>query len=434
MNSDATTQRSVLIRLSVMMFLQFFAMGAWYVSATGFMLRGDIQMDGLVFAVYSVGPLAAIFSPFFVGLIADRFLPTQIALAILFVISGLLLLVAPSMASPFSVTPAPDQHWLLERLTILWQSLRHPFVLTLLVHMLCFMPTIALTASISFQHLGNREKEFPIVRVLGTVGWICGNVAISLLPGKDASALQFGLAGGSACGLGLYCFTLPHSPPPRAGKRVTFGEIIGLDSLKLFRSPAFALFMVAAFLLSIPQVGYAAFARSFVEASGVTPFGSATFALAFGQASEIFFMLVMPLCFARLGIKWMMSIGMTAWVVRYALFAIAAESHSVWMIFGGIVLHGICFGFFFVTGMIYVDRKAPPAIRNQAQGFFVLVTQGLGMFVGAQVFGGLEVYAMRDGTMDWKTLWMAPALFSAAVTVGFILLFWDRPTRKTESA
>ncbi|TWT76213.1 putative nucleoside transporter YegT [Planctomycetes bacterium CA13] len=421
----------MMIRLSILMFFQYFAMGAWYVSATGFMLRSDIQMDGLVFAVYSVGPLAAIFSPFFIGLVADRYLPTQTALAILFIASGILLCIAPAMASPFGVPDVLHQNWLAGRLTMLWTSMRHPFVLVLLGHMLCFMPTISLTASLSFRHLKHREKEFPVVRVLGTIGWICGNVAISFLPGKDASALQFGLAGMSACGIGLYCFLLPSTPPPLKGQRVTFGEIIGLGSLRLFRSPAFTVFIVASFLTVIPHSAYSAFARSFVEASHVAPFGSATFAMAFGQASEIIFMLVMPFCVSRIGVKWMLAIGMAAWVLRFGLFAAAAETQSAWMIMSGILLHGVCFGFFFVTGMMYVDRTAPPAIRNQAQGFLVLVTQGLGMFTGAQIIGGWEQYQTVAGVINWTDFWLSPAIFAAIITLGFVICFRDpRKDRK----
>ncbi|TWU42439.1 MFS transporter [Novipirellula artificiosorum] len=437
MNATDRTDPSVMLRLSIMMFFQFFTWGAWYVSATGFMLREDISMDGLVFAVYSVGPLAAIFSPFFLGLIADRYMPTQVTLAILLVIGGLLIAIAPSMAAPFAVRDVSHQHWLLGRFSTLWQSLHQPFVLTLLGHMLCFMPTIALTASLSFKHLKNPEKEFPVVRVLGTIGWICGNVVISMLPGKDESATQFYLAGGCALGLGIYCLTLPHTPPPMKGKRVTFAEIIGLDSLRLFRSPSYTVFIIASFLICIPLAGYFAYARSYVDASGVVfnlPYkifdyvgnGSATFTMSFGQVSEIFFMLVMPLCFARLGVKWMLAVGMGAWVLRYGLFAMAANHQIGWMIIGGILLHGICYDFFFVTGMIYVNKKTPAAIRSQAQGFLVLVTQGLGMFVGAQVFGGLEVFQTTDGVLDWQGFWMYPAIFAAFVMFGFILLFWDK--------
>ena len=442
MTSLDRTSPVVLTRLAAMMFIQFFVWGAWYVSMTGFMLREDIAMGGLIAAAYSVGPIAAILSPFFLGLIADRFLPTQLTLAGLMLLGGLLLCLAPSMASPFTPPDTTQMHWLTASFVLLGASLKHPYIICLLGHMICFMPTIALTASLSFKHLGNPEKEFPIVRVLGTIGWIVGNISVSMLAGKDTSATQFYLAGGAAVLMGLYCFSLPHTPPPMAGKKVTVGEIVGLDSLKLFKNPAYTVFIVCSFLICIPLAGYYAYGRAYVDQAGVIfdlPYaifdyvgnGSATFTMSFGQMSEIFFMLIMPLAFARLGVKWMLAIGMAAWVARYGLFAAGAPDSIWWMIIVGILLHGICYDFFFVTGMIYVDKKAPPEIRNQAQGFLVLVTQGLGMFIGAQVFGGLAV-ALTDETtgLNWQKFWLYPCIFAGVVMLAFILLFWDKVSKR----
>jgi len=440
-NSLEKTSPLVIGQLAAMMFIQFFVWGAWYVSMTGFMLREDIAMGGLIAAAYSVGPIAAILSPFFLGLIADRFIPTQFTLAGLMILGGALLCIAPAVASPFVAPDTTDMHWLTANFVLLGASLKHPFILVLLGHMICFMPTIALTASLSFKHLKNPEKEFPIVRVLGTIGWIVGNISVSMLAGKDTSASQFYLAGGAAIFLGLYCLTLPHTPPPMKGNKVTVGEIIGLDSLKLFKSPSYSVFIICSFLICIPLAGYYAFGRAYVDQAGVIfdlPYkvfdyvgnGSATFTMSFGQMSEIFFMLIMPLCFARLGVKWMLTIGMAAWVARYGLFAAGADDSIWWMIIVGILLHGICYDFFFVTGMIYVDKKAPPAIRNQAQGFLVLVTQGLGMFIGAQVFGGLSNNLTSDaGVLNWQKFWLYPCIFAGVIMVVFILLFWDKPEK-----
>ena len=444
-NSLSKTSPLVIGRLATMMFIQFFVWGAWYVSMTGFMLREDIQMGGLIFAAYSVGPIAAILSPFILGLIADRFFSTERALGALHIAGGILLCLAPMVASEFKSPDVSEMHWLAGRFTVLGASIKHPFILLLLLHMICYMPTIALTASLSFKHLKNPEKEFPIVRVLGTIGWIVGNIAVSMLAGKDTSATQFYLAGGFGIFLGLYCFSLPHTPPPNAGKKITVGEIIGLDSLKLFKSPAYSVFMICSFLICIPLAGYYAYGRTFVDQSGIIfnlPYkifdyignGSATFTMSFGQMSEIFFMLIMPLCFVRLGVKWMLAIGMAAWVARYGLFAAGADEQIWWMILAGILLHGICYDFFFVTGMIYVDKKAPEGIRNQAQGFLVFMTQGLGMFIGAQVFGGIEYYQSEKGTgpINWHNFWLYPCVFAGAIMVIFILLFWDKSSKTAD--
>ena len=316
-------------------------------------------------------------------------------------------------------------------------AFKEPFILLLLGHMLCYMPTLALTASISFRNLENQEKQFPIVRVLGTIGWIAGNWAVLLLPGDDVSSWQFYLAGGSSVLLGLYCFSLPHTPPAEAGEKKSVAQILGLDSLRLFRSPSYAVFMLCSFLICIPLAGYYQQGRNFVEASGALIGGSATTTMSFGQMSEIFFMLVMPLFFVRLGVKNMLAIGMLAWVVRYGLFAAApdsAASAAYAMVIVGILLHGICYDFFFVTGMIYVDKKASADIRNQAQGFLVLVTQGLGLGLGSKLFFALVESNTAGDVKDWHTIWLYPAIMAGGILVLFYALFWDRTSAKIDEA
>jgi nucleoside transporter len=411
MSNALPGQRNAIIPLSVMMFLQFFVWGAWYVSMTGFM--GKHGMNGLIAAAYSVGPIAAIISPFFLGLIADRFFSTERVLAAMHLIGGGLLMLAPSMAMAYD--PIKDG-----------SAFMHPYILVLLGHMLCYMPTLGLTTSLSFHNLGNREKQFPLVRVWGTIGWIVGNWAVGMLAEKDASAAQFYLAGGAGIALGLYSFVLPHTPAPSAGKKPSVREILGLDSLALLKRPSYAVFVLCSFLLCIPLAFYYVGARSFVDACGVSVNGSAATAMSFGQGAEILFMILMPLCFARLGVKWMLAVGMLAWVARYGLFSMAWDEKTKWMVLGGIVLHGICYDFFFVTGMIYADKAATPQIRGQAQGFLVLLTQGLGMLIGAQVFGRLTTHYTHDGQMDWKLIWLWPCLFALAILVVFAVAFRDR--------
>jgi len=409
-------------RLSVMMLLQFFTWGAWYVSMTGFMNKHG--MGDLTAAAYSVGPIAAIIAPFFLGMIADRFFSTERVLAAMHIVGGVALCAAPRFASAYN--PLTDG-----------SAFAHPYIIALFVHMLCYMPTLGLTTSVSFHNLPNREKQFPLVRVWGTIGWIIGNIAVSYLPGKDQAAEQFYLAGGAGILLGLYSLSLPHTPPPAKGKAVSARQILGLDSLKLLAKPSYAIFILCSFLLCIPLAGYYAQARNFVEATGSVVNDSAVFTMSFGQMSEIFFMLVMPLCFARLGVKWMLAVGMLAWVARYGLFAGAWDHKVTWMVLSGVVLHGICYDFFFVTGMIYVDQAANKEIRSQAQGFLVLITQGLGMLIGAQAFGKLVGHFTTKvgdapAAVGWKDIWLWPCLFAAAILVIFVLLF--RNTKKPQAA
>jgi nucleoside transporter len=415
-----------MIRLSIMMFLQFFVWGSWYVSMTGFINRSE--MGAVTGAAYTVGPLAAIIAPFFLGMVADRFFATERVLGVLHILGGALLIAAPMAASEFALAPPPEDASLFYKIVLHdLPAYVHPFILLLFAHMLCYMPTLGLTTSLSFHNLENQEKQFPIVRVLGTIGWIVGNIAVSFLADKDQSPQQFYLAGGAAILLGLYSFTLPHTPPGAKGTEFRISQVLGLDSLKLLKSPSYAVFIVCSFLLCIPLAGYYAMARNYVEASGALVNGSATFTMSFGQMSEIFFMVAMPLFFVRLGVKNMLAIGMLAWVVRYGLFAAAAEDKVFWMILLGVLLHGICYDFFFVTGMIYADKKATKDIRSQAQGFLVLVTQGLGLGIGAKLFFALvTLNTDASGQPDWYTIWLYPAVFAGVILVAFYLLFWDR--------
>ncbi len=459
-------QNSTIVpRLSIMMFLQFFVWGAWYVAMYGFLKEHGMTTAGpggsFDAAAYTVAPLAAILAPLTLGLIADRFLNTEKVLAILNLIGAGLLWFAPSLAS----AGAPDS--LLSQFT-------HPMILCLLAYMLCFMPTLGLTASLSFKHLTNGEKQFPAVRVLGTIGWIVGNWAMwgcrfftgeskilseaqtalatanlskdeavvsvgqqafdavmATLKFTDNSPHIFHAAAIASAILAVYCLTLPKTTPPAKGEPISIGKILGRDAWAMLANPAFLVFALASFLICIPLAGYYAKGYGFVDAMGVQLFGSTTGAMSTGQMSEIFFMLIMPLCFARLGVKWMLAIGMSAWVLRYALWGMAFGQTGVMLsapVFAGILLHGICYDFFFVTGMIYTDQKARPEVRSQAQSLIVMLTQGLGLGIGAQAFGWWEPKCIvaETGAVDFSKFWYAPAGFALVVMVVFMLSFWDR--------
>lgn len=409
----------VTARLSLMMFLQFFVWGAWYVSMTGWMNR--VGIGGLTAWAYTVGPIAAVISPFVLGLVADRFFATQRVLGVMHILGGAALLAVVPV-----VNGLPPEVPL---------NFRHPYVLLLLAHMLCYMPTLGLTNTLAFHHMSNPQKQFPWIRVWGTVGWIVGNIVVggNLRPfgldltwigDGDASPLQFYIAGGAGVALGIYSFVLPHTPPPAKGRAFSAREALGLGSLRLLARPGYLVFIVCSFLICIPLAGYYAYARTYVGASG---FKNATLTMSAGQMSEIVFMLLMPLFFARLGVKWMLAVGMLAWVVRYGLFAGAAEPSVMSLVLAGVLLHGICYDFFFVTGFIYVDREASKEIRGQAQGFLVLITQGLGLGIGAQLFGRLVAsYSPEGGPVDWRMIWAVPAGFALAVLIAFVLLFRER--------
>lgn len=353
-------------RLSVMMFIQFFVWGAWYVTA--YLYLDKIGFGGSEIGwTYSVGPIAGMLSPFFVGMVADRFFSTERILGVLHLAGG-----AAMYAAVLAMQAAEP----------------NPTVINLLffVHMLCYFPTLALTNSLTLHSMTDAEKQFPLIRVFGTIGWIVAGVFVSLQE-WDAALEMFKTAAIAGGVMGLYCFTLPHTPPPQKGKSVSAREILGLDALVLLKKPAYLAFMVSSFLVCIPLAFYYQLAGKFVDHAGQA---SPALKMSFGQMSEILFMLVMPLFFKRLGVKWMLFVGMLAWVARYGLFAMASDDGAAAAVLTGIILHGICYDFFFVTGQIYTDKVAPSEIRGQAQGMLVLFTLGLGMFIGAQVAGIVE--------------------------------------------
>jgi nucleoside transporter len=402
--------RSLGTRLGAMMFLEFFIWGAWYTTIAVYMTNHG--MGTLTFWPYTVNPIAAIAAPFFVGLVADRYFATQKALGTLHLIGGVVLLATPGTSSNPTL-----------------------FIVMLLVYNLCYMPTLGLTSSLAFHHIEDQERQFPRIRVWGTIGWIIAGLFISfvltpmLAEGVKAeqTAWPLYIAGAMSILLGFYSFTLPHTPPSGAGKAVSFRSIAGLDAMEQLGSRSFWVFIVSALLICIPLAAYYNYTQLFLEAAQVKNI-AATQTL--GQMSEMLFMLAMPLMFRRLGVKWMLVLGMSAWVVRYALFASAAPNAVFWMIALGILLHGVCYDFFFVTGQIYVDKKSTPAIRGQAQGFFVLVTYGVGMLIGAQIAGNVYNRFLAGAAAltlpQWNRFWWLPAGFALAVTLFFTLAFHDR--------
>jgi nucleoside transporter len=386
---------TVRFKLSSMMFLQYFVWGAWYVTM-GTWLGQTLHFSGeqIGLAAGSTA-LAAMISPFFVGMVADRFMSTERILAALHIIGGAILF--------YSST----------------QTTFRGFYIAILLYTLCYMPTLALSNSLSFRQMKDPGREFPAVRVLGTIGWIVAGLVIGTLK-LEATGVPFQVAGAASVLLGLYCLVLPHTPPVKTG-RVTASDILGLDALKLMGERSFAVFVLGSFLVCIPLQFYYAFANLFLNELQVS---NAAGKMTLGQMSEIFFMLVMPWFFRRLGVKYMLLVGMAAWMTRYTLFAYGNNGPLVWMLYLGILLHGICYDFFFVTGQIYVDTKAPADLRAAAQGFIAFVTLGVGMFIGSWVSGRIvDMYAGGAAGHEWKSIWLIPAGMAAAVLLLFALFF-----------
>lgn len=424
-------------RLLVMMFLQYFVWGAWFVTLGTYLSTATgadgkrIFTDTFVGDAYGTAAIAAMIAPFFVGMIADRFFSTERLLCVLHIAGAILLYLLANVKSP----PA--------------------FYTGLIVYFLAYMPTLALTNSLSFHHLDDPAREFPGIRVAGTIGWIIAGLIVGSLfiAGKQYGlkfehpfglpfTLQLGdqlgaeakieptvipmlIAAGAELLLGIYCLALPHTPPSRREGRQTIGDILGIDALALMKQWSFLVFVVGSFLICIPLQFYYTFTNPFLNELKVP---NAAAIQTYGQMSEIIFMLLMPLFFARLGVKWMLLVGMAAWAIRYVLFAFGDASGGIWMLYIGLILHGICYDFFFVTGQIYVDNKAPVHVRAAAQGFIAFVTLGLGLFVGSIVSGRVVGhYATPNEAIahNWHNIWLIPAGMAGVVMVLFAILFHD---------
>jgi nucleoside transporter len=394
------------VKLSVLMFLQYFVWGAWYVTM-GTWLGATLHFSGEQIGLAAgTTALAAMISPFFVGMVADRFLATERILAALHVLGGVVLFLA-SMQTTFGA-----------------------FYGILLVYTLCYMPTLALSNSISFHQMQDPGREFPPIRVLGTIGWIVAGLIIGTL-GLEATAMPLRLAGAASVILGLFCVSLPHTPPQAKG-RVSLRDVLGLDALRLLADRSFTIFVMGSFLVCIPLQFYYAFANPFLNELHVA---NAAGKMTLGQMSEIGFMLVMPWFFRRLGVKYMLLVGMAAWTTRYALFAYGDNAAMVWMLYAGILLHGICYDFFFVTGQIYVDKQAPADLRAAAQGFIAFVTLGVGMFIGSWVSGRVvDAFRVSADAHDWHGIWLVPAVGAALVLALFAMFFRTAEVKSADAA
>jgi len=395
-------------KLSTMMFLEFFIWGSWFVTMGTYLGKNLLSNDVQIGSAYSTQSLGAIIAPFIIGLIADKFFSAQKVLGVLHLVGGALLWVAGTSLNFDSF---------------------FPFILG---YMIAYMPTLALVNSISFKQMKDPGKEFPSIRVFGTIGWIIAGLVIGWLNWEQSGnlVLTFKMASVASIILGLLSFFLPDTPPVKKGEKTTFGEIIGLDAIGLLKNRSYLLFFLASVAICIPLAFYYNFTNPFLNEVGMK---GAAGVQSLGQVSETLFMLLMPLFFARLGVKKMLAIGMLAWVVRYLFFAFGNADSNYWMLIGGIVLHGICYDFFFVTGQIYTDRLAGEKFKSAAQGFITLATYGVGMLIGSIISGMVVNKYVVDGGHIWQSIWIIPAGIAALVALLFMLFFTDKNKSVTEA-
>ncbi len=391
-------------KLSVMMFLEYFIWGAWYVTMGTYMtanLHSSGKEIGLAFGALAV---ATMVSPFIVGMIADRFFAAQKIMGVFHLVGAAIL---------FSLTMVTDN-------TI--------FYWVVLLYSLLYMPTIALSNSVAFSQMSDPGKQFPWVRVFGTLGWIGAGLLIGFLK-VEATTGIFYIAGTVSVLLGLFSFALPNTPPKARSADVSAGKALGTEAFVLFKNKPYLIFFIAAILVCIPLSFYYGFANPFLTEAGMEKPAAK---MILGQVSEGVFILAIPFLFYRIGVKKMVLLGMVAWILRYVLFAYANIGVNEWMLYAGIILHGVCYDFFFVTGYMYTEKKAGEKIKNAAQGLFTFATYGVGMFIGTWFSGVIvDKYAIINEqtkvvTHNWTNIWYAPAIIAAFVLVYFILFFREK--------
>jgi nucleoside transporter len=393
-------RNSIRIQLSAMMFLEFFIWGSWYVTM-GTYLDKVLKADGVqVGAAYSAMAIATILSPFIVGMIADRFFSAQKVLGLLHLLGAALLFYLTKMGN------ADSFYWIL------------------LLYSLLYAPTLALANAVAFRQMQDPSKEFASIRVLGTIGWIATGWMIDKVfrIGTEQLALTFNIAATASLVLGIMSFFLPDTPPKAKGTKATFLQILGADAFVLFKDRSFVIFFLASVLICIPLSFYYSFTNLYLTETGMK---NVTSNMTFGQFSEAFFILLIPFFFRRLGVKWMIAVGMVAWAVRFLFFGYGNADDMIWMLYAGIILHGVCFDFFFVTGQIYTDSKAGINIQSQAQGMITMATYGIGMWIGALLAGYVKDHYTVNNIVNWKSVWMVPAGISVIVLILFTLFFTD---------
>ncbi|PFN97906.1 MFS transporter [Bacillus sp. AFS076308] len=383
-----------------MMFFQYFTLGTWF-ATLGFILSKH-GLSSIIGTAYSIGGIAAIISPIVIGMVSDRFFPSQKMLALVNIVGGILLWFLPEQ---------------------IYTKNDNAFLWIMFLYMLCYNPTYSLTNNISFYNVKDTVKAFPIIRVCGTIGFIVASAIIGIL-GYSGSPVALQIGAVVSVLLGLYSFTLPNTPAPAKGKPLSIRDILCLDALQLLKNRYYLVFIVCTTVLFLDHATYMSFASVFLGDAGVKDVSSV---MSIGQFSEVIFMLLLPFFYRRLGFKWMFLVGMIAWILRMSLFAFSAPEGLVSLMYIGIALHGLCWDFFFVSGYLYTDEVADEKIKGQAQGLIIMFTQGIGMFVGSYFAGKLfNNTVTKTGVVSldqWQAFWMYPAIVAAIVAVVFFFFF-----------
>ncbi len=409
------------VRLSAMMFLQYAFQGIWIIPLVTYL--GKVGFTGSeIGSMYSTVALGFIIAPFFIGIVADRFFSAQKVLGVINILAAGLLLIASQVAVSSDGAPQP-----------------RVFFWIMLAHCICYTPSWALTNTIALSQMSDPGKQFPGIRVMGTLGWIAVS-AVSLFSAQitaavgtegniEATNLPMILGAGIGCVTGLFAFFLPSTPPKKTGHRTTVSDILGLKALGLMRDGNFAIFVACSFLIMLPGTVYWTFCNGFLNELGME---AAQFKQSMGQMSEVIFLVIMPFFFARFGVKKMLLVGMLAWVARFVCFSFGDLESMVVLLYLGLILHGICYDFFFITGQLYTDKKAPKEIQASAQGFLTLITFGAGWYAGTKLAGMIvdkyvtSVDAAGIATAhNWQAIWLYPAAMAAVVAVIFLIAFKD---------
>ena len=397
-------QTSKQARFSLMMLMQYFTRGAWFVTLGTYLGKTLEQPGTFIGFSFSLFGIGAIISPFFVGMIADRFFPTQKVLGVLNIGAGALMLLLSQVTDPTT------------------------FIWTLFVYCIVYTPTEALSNSVVFHHLPRRF--FAYVRLFGTIGWVLAGLAVNMILGRfvdnvEATAVPLVMSAVASVVLGLYNFTLPSTPVKNKGEKIGIKEVLGLEALSLLKERSFTVFLGASLLIGIPIQMYFAFFNMFLNDIGVENVASK---MSLGQVSEAAFMVFVPLLIGKVGLKWMMTLGLAFWSLRYFMFA-GISVNAEFLIIFSILIHGACYDFFNVTGSIYVDLKAGERYRSAAQGLFMLVFLGLGKFFGSNLAGLISEWhpsVSAEQLYDWSGIFNTTGIITAVVTVMFVLSFHDR--------